>query len=116
MAVETPTPQVVAQKAKQVGDDNTAEVREVPVEVVNEEVDAQVAPAREAEAKKVVAHETSVEVDKVITDPSSPEAVQVPDAGRGFLDLPVHALDGDTPEAVFDREAKGKPESKPSNS
>lgn len=90
----------VAQEAKLVGDD-VQEVREVPVEVVAEQVDAQVSQPREDADDKVNVHETVVKLDEVITDPSDPRAVQIPDAGRGSLDLPAHRLAAQTPEAVF---------------
>lgn len=103
--IETQQAQVVAQKAKQVGDENVADVREPEVEVTKESVAAQVAPAREKDAAKVPVHETRVATDVVITDPSSPEAVQVPDAGRGSLDLPIHQLAEGTVESRFESEA-----------
>lgn len=86
-------PEIVAQNKKLVGDEavQNAGVTVEP-EVTEEQVAAQVAPAREKESAKVNVHETVVHTDKVITDPNSPEAVQVPDAGRGSLDLPAHAL------------------------
>lgn len=87
---------IVAQKAKLVGDDDVqAEVTKVDPQITKEAVAAQVAPPREADAKKVNVHETRVATDTVITDPSSPLAVQVPDAGKSPLltdGLPVHQL------------------------
>lgn len=74
----------------------------VQVEVVREEVDAQVAPPREPDADKTEVHEVSVQVDKVITDPSSPEAVQVPEEGRGSTDLPIHQLQEPSPEQALE--------------
>lgn len=78
--------------------ENTEAVR---VETVQEQVDAQVAPPREPEADKVDVHEVRVATDVVITDPSSPLAVQVPDAGKGSVDLPIHQLDAPSPEQVL---------------
>lgn len=101
-------PEVVAQDSKVVGDDNL-EVREPTAELRKEQVDAQVSQPRQAENPKVNVHETFVATDTVITDPSSPLAVQVPDAGRGSLDLPIHRLAGPLVEDVFakaDAEAK----------
>src|SRR5688572_22181786 len=74
-----------------IGDDNL-EVREVKPVKVNEDVAAQVTgpPAKSVDTVKV--SETYVALDEVITDPSSPLAVQIPDAGRGSLDLPIHQL------------------------
>lgn len=51
-------------------------------------------------------HEVAVNVDKVILDPDSPEAVQIPDAGRGFVDLPLHDLSKGSPEDQFRAEAE----------
>jgi hypothetical protein len=97
---------VVAQDAKVVGDDEVqAEVHSVEPEVVSESVAAQVAQPREADSDSVNVHEVSVVTDRVILDPSDPLAVQVPDAGRGSLDLPIHALDAPTVEEVFSSEA-----------
>lgn len=96
---------VVAQDAKTVGDENLPEPRKVSVEVREESVPAQVAQPREADASEVSAHETAVALDEVITDPSHPLAVQVPDAGRGSFDLAAHSLSGPTPEQVFASEA-----------
>lgn len=104
-AQEIKEPQVVSQKGALVGDENQPEPREPEVRVVSEEVDAQVAPEREKPASTVPVHEVAVATDEVITDPSSPLAVQVPDAGRGSLDLPIHQLSNPTPEAVFADEA-----------
>jgi hypothetical protein len=103
MAENNTTPdqtEVVAQEAKTVGDENI-EAREPTVEVTKEQVDAQVAQPREGDSDKVNVFETTVATDTVITDPSSPLAVQVPDAGRGSLELPSHALAGPTVEQVF---------------
>lgn len=47
-------------------------------------------------------HETYVQMDEVITDPSDPRAVQVPDAGRGYHDLPIWQLGQPTVEERFD--------------
>lgn len=97
---------VVSQKGALVGDEAVqAKVHEVKVEVNDDAVNAQVAPAREKDAAKVSASETSVQLDRVITDPSAPEAVQVPDAGRGDSSLPIQRLSEPTPEDVFASEA-----------
>lgn len=97
---------VVSQEGALVGDEAVNEhVHEVKPDVVKEAVDAQVAAKPEPAAPKVNVHETSVELDTVITDPSSPLAVQIPDAGRGSLDLPIHALDAPTVEEVFAKDA-----------
>ncbi len=88
------------------------------VETVREEVDAQVVQPRDPDADKVQVHEVAVTLDRVITDPSAPDAVQVPDAGRSPLDedgLPIHALDAKTPEeelASSGRKAPAKSDDK----
>lgn len=99
--VEVPVTDVVAQEAKTVGDDNLPEAREPQADVNQEPVAAQVAQPREGDADKVNVHEVVVTTDEVITDPSSPLAVQVPDAGRGDGSLPIHKLAGKRPEDVF---------------
>jgi hypothetical protein len=93
--------EVVAQKQKVVGDDSLPEPREPQADVNDEPVAAQVAQPREKESAKVAVHEVVVTTDEVITDPSSPLAVQVPDAGSGSLDLPIHRLAAKRPEDVF---------------
>src|SRR4051794_28336502 len=103
MADEQITPEapaVTAQEAKVVGDDGLS-VREATVDVVKEQVPAQVVQPRESDSDVVNVHEVAVAMDEVITDPSSPLAVQVPDAGRGTLDLPIHKLSGQTVEEQF---------------
>lgn len=68
--------------------------------VVSGEVPAQVSPAAPEGTPAVsVVHEVHAQVDQVITDPSSPEAVS--ELVSGSLDLPVHALSGKTPEEQF---------------
>lgn len=106
--IAAPEPQeVVAQEAKQVGDE-VAGPREVAPEVNTESVPAQVAQPRESDPKTVPVHETVVATDEVITDPSDPRAVQVPDAGRGDASVPIHGLGNPTPEQVFAEEAAGE--------
>jgi hypothetical protein len=93
---------VVSQEGALVGDEAVNEhVHKVEPDVVEESVDAQVVAQPEAPSSTVNVHETSVQLDTVITDPSSPLAVQVPDAGRGSLDLPIHGLAAPTVEEVF---------------
>ncbi len=98
--VVVPLPEVVAQEAKTVGDENL-EVREPDFSVHTDTVPAQVMGTPDAPSTTVAVHETSVTMDTVITDTSDPLAVQVPDAGRGTLDLPIHNLSGPTVESVF---------------
>lgn len=118
--IQVPEPQVTSQKGALVGDEAVqAAAKDVEPEVVSENVSAQVAPKRESDPKQVPVHETVVATDTVITDPSSPEAVQVPDAGRGSTDLPIHQLAEPKPEDVFSSEASKsedpEPESQPSS-
>lgn len=55
---------------------------------------------------------TYVTLDEIITDPTADNAVQVPDEGKGFTDLPIHRLDAKSPEQQFAdgdaREARGQ--------
>ena len=77
------------------------EVYKPEVNVVEEEVQAQVVQPREPDSDTVQVHEVSVALDRVITDPSADDAVQVPEAGRSPLEtdgLPIHALDANSPE------------------
>jgi hypothetical protein len=92
---------VAVQKNALIGDDNLSNY-EPEAEQVNEDVDAQVTgPAAEA-VDKVKVSETYMALDEVITDASDPRAVQIPDAGRGSLDLPIHQLArAGTPEQQF---------------
>lgn len=95
-------PKVRAQKGALIGDEAVNEhVHKPEVEVNDEPVKAQVVAEPDPPVSEVYVHETSIALDRVITDPSDPLAVQVPDAGRGSLDLPIHGLDAPTPEDVF---------------
>jgi hypothetical protein len=69
-----------------VGDDEVYGARYEPEpEVVQEDVQAQL-PAEPAKpAETVPVNEFYLQMDQVVLDPSSPEAVQIPDAGRGEL-------------------------------
>lgn len=77
------------------------------VETHTENVKAQVVSQRGPDPDTVAVHETRVRVDEVITDPSSPQAVQIPDAGRGDASTPIANAFGDAElvEDVFAREA-----------
>lgn len=93
---------VVSQEGALVGDEAVqGAAHEVKPTVVEEPVAAMVSGPRDPEADTVSVSETFVAMDRVITDPTSPEAVQIPDAGRGSMDLPIHDLQGPTPEQVF---------------
>jgi hypothetical protein len=83
------------------------EVRDPQAVVVQGDVPAQVAPAREPDNDVVPVHETSVTLDEVITDPNSPLAVQVPEPDAAAGKLPIHSLAKPVPEDVFaDKAAK----------
>lgn len=103
-AIVPAMPVVTAQEAMTIGDDEM-EARQADIGVTKEEVPAQVMQPRQADADTVQVHEVFVITDEIITDPASPLAVQIPDAGRGTLDLPIHRLDRGTVEAVFARKA-----------
>lgn len=108
-AAKVPVPEVTAQEAKTVGDENLPDPREPQVETVQDQVDAQVVQEREGAADKVNVHEVSVTLDEVITDTADPLAVQVPDAGRSPLltsGLPIAGLDAERPEDVFARDGR----------
>lgn len=94
---EDPTPvapAVTSQKGALVGDENLPGPRDVDVEVEQREDKAQVVAEPEKAPDKVQVFEVAVTTDTVITDPSDPLAVQVPDAGRGSLLLPIHDFIG----------------------
>lgn len=94
-------PDVAAPENALVGDDAQPAPREPSIAVDTDAVPAQTTGPAPKVVDTVYVHETSVALDEVITDPHSPEAVQIPDAGRGFLDLPIHGLDAKTPEQIF---------------
>lgn len=96
-------PDVAAPKNALIGDENLPDAREPGVDVNTDSVPAQTTGKPAEEVTKVYVHETNVTLDEVITDPHSPLAVQIPDAGRGSLDLPIHALTKDGVEAYFDK-------------
>lgn len=110
--IKTPESEVVSQEGALVGDENQPEPREVEVYVNEDSVNAQVSPERQAAAAQVPVHEVAVSLDEPILDPSSPLAVQVPDAGRGSTDLPIHGLKGKTVEDVF-AESGDDPDAQP---
>lgn len=99
-------PEVSAQKSKTVGDENMPAPREVEVNVNKDKVEAMRVQPREPDAAYVPVHETHVTIDTVITDPSSPLAVQIPDAGRGTMALPITGLNDGGVEAVFAKASK----------
>jgi hypothetical protein len=104
--VEVPATPVVVQEGALVGDEEVNKhVHKVEPEVVSEETTQKYAPATQQQSVYPV-HETSVRLDTVVTDPSSPEAVQIPDAGRGSSDLPIHLLTGETPNEALDNVAE----------
>lgn len=75
------------------GDENLPEPREPQVIVQ----DSYVTPAIKASNSGASVSEMHVIIDEVITDPLGPLGVQIPDAGVGFLDLPLHDLAKGTP-------------------
>lgn len=109
MADETPTPKlprVQSQEGALIGDENLPGPREPDVEVEQRQDRAQVVATPESAPDTVEVFEVAVTTDTVITDPSDPLAVQVPDAGRGSLLLPIHQFVGArTVEEVFAEEA-----------
>lgn len=91
--VEPKLTDVSAAENALVGDEAVQGARYEPeAEVVREDVQAQLPPEPSKPAETVPVNEFYMQMDQVVTDPSSPEAVQIPDAGRGTLDLPVHVL------------------------
>lgn len=88
-----------------VGDEAVQSVKhEVKPEVVDEVSERKHAPEATQQVEYTVS-EFTVAMDTVVTDPTSPEAVQIPDAGRGDTTLPIHTLSGPTPEDVFSEKA-----------
>lgn len=82
---------IAAPENATIGDENLA-VRDAEVTKVDETVPAQTTGKPAVEVDTVRVTETHLSLDQVITDPHSPLAVQIPDAGRGPLDLPIHQL------------------------
>lgn len=84
-------------------------VHEPEVSVDDEAVDAQVKGPDQEPSTTTTVHETRVSVDKVITDPSDPLAVQVPPEGRGNALTPIAEAWGvetpETPEQALARKA-----------
>ena len=90
-----------------IGDENIPAAGDVDIQTVNRDVPAQVMskePVVDADTVKESA--TFVRLDEVITDTNDPRGVQIPDAGRGSLDLPFHRLTSPRPEAVFSGDAE----------
>lgn len=84
-------------------------VHEPEVETDTDSVPAQVTGPSAEPVTSVPVHETRVSVDKVITDPSDPLAVQVPPEGRGNALTPIGGAWGvetpETPEEALARKA-----------
>ena len=76
-------------------------VNDLTPTILKEDAPAQTTGVAAPEVDVVKVHETFVSMDQVITDPHSPQAVQMPDAGIGSTDLPIHGLGGPTVEEVF---------------
>lgn len=100
---EVPVSEVEVPEAPAAAD--AEEAREPTATVVQGEVPHAVVQPREPDADVAQVHEVVVQTDEVITDPSDPQAVQIPEAGRGDSSLPIHALANPVPEAVFADEA-----------
>lgn len=115
MADENTTPvlpTVTSQKGATIGDENLPEPREADVAVEQRQDKAQVVAKPEPAPSKVEVYEVAVTTDTVITDPSDPLAVQIPDAGRGSLLLPIHQFVGaEHVEDVFARDGQAPEES-----
>lgn len=92
-------PDVANADEKTTGDDFAP--REPEFHVEKDSVPAQVMGKPEDVPSEVKVHEVYVTTDTVITDTSDPLAVQIPDAGRGTLDLPIHELARPTVEQFF---------------
>lgn len=102
---------VAGPKKALVGDEAVqAEVHTVEPEVTVDKSTQKYAPEATQQAVYPV-HEVSIALDTVITDPTDPRAVQVPDAGRTpDTGLPIHALANGTPEDQFAADADKDPE------
>ena len=104
-------PPVSAPKNATIGDENLPEPRDFDAEVVDEQVTAQVTGKPAVDPTKVNVYEVAVTTDEVITDPNSPLAVQIPDAGRGDMLLPIHRhVNARRPEDVFAEQASSEVE------
>ncbi len=90
--IATTQPEVAGQMAMTIGDENMPAPRDVDVHIHSEPVAAMVMSEQRPAPAMVPVHEVYVTTDTVITDPSSPLAVQIPDAGRGTMDLPISGL------------------------
>lgn len=88
-----------------VGDEAVQSVKHEVEPVVVDEVSERKHAPEAAQQVEYPVSEFSVAMDTVVTDPTSPEAVQIPDAGRGNADLPIRVLSGPTPEDVFGEKA-----------
>lgn len=83
--------------------------KDVEVNVDTAAVPAQVIGKPSAPVKESPVNETYVKVDHAVLDPNSPEAVQIPDAGRGTTNLPIQGVaKGEKAEDVFAREASAE--------
>lgn len=98
-------PGIAAPANATIGDENIPAPEPFEFQVNDTPVKAQVTGPPAEAVSEVYVHESFVQTDKVITDPSDPLAVQIPDAGRGSLDLPIHQLTRERPEDFFAREA-----------
>jgi hypothetical protein len=104
-AEETLLNLVAAPEGALIGDENIPPAGDVDVQTVNRDVPAQVTGKPAVTVETVKESGTFVRLDEVITDPNDPRGVQIPDAGRGSLDLPFHRLTSPRPEDVFSGKA-----------
>lgn len=65
--------------------------------MANEKTEKKEVAAPAAEPQQAAPAEVFIETDRVITDPNSPDAVQVPEAGVGSSLTPLHG-ERKTPE------------------
>ena len=91
---------VAAPEGALIGDENIPPAGDVNVVRHEQDVPAQVTGKPAVPVETVRETVTVVQLDEVITDPNDPRGVQVPDAGRGSLDLPFHRLTAPRPEAA----------------
>lgn len=92
--IKVPVPPVAAASNAKIGDENQDDPRKVEAEIVSEDQALPVVDRDIVPVETTPVHETYVQMDVVDVE----AGVAIPDAGRGFLDLPIHALVNGTPE------------------
>lgn len=108
--VRVPVAPVAVAKNARVGDENQREPRKVEAEIVSEDQKLPVVDREVVFPDTTPVHETYVQLDVVDVE----AGVDIPDAGRGFLDLPIHQLVQKSPEERIaagenDEEARSLP-------